>query len=320
MLTSITTFSMSDPDSVDSICYDQAADGVYASQDALYISEPRFDSTGPTRTRIHKFSLGGTRAEYSGSAEVPGAVWGMGQPDFRMSESDGVLRVMTTESTSDPADFARPSPVRLAPETGRARTRDRRTPAQRFAAGRNRQAQRVAVRRALRRQSRLCRDVPAASILCTCSTFRHPPIRASQAQLEMPGLLRVPAPGERRPAAGARLRHQRISSSSCSTPPCSNIRSRAAPSRWAASTSSSPALYDRHAFTYLAGTDADRLAVPAYVVTELPSPTDQLRHRAAPVRDPRQADPFECLAAGGGSGCAAGSSQVAGAQSRLHRR
>ena len=43
VLTSITTFSMSDPDSVQSICYDQAADGVYASQDALYISEPRFD-------------------------------------------------------------------------------------------------------------------------------------------------------------------------------------------------------------------------------------------------------------------------------------
>jgi hypothetical protein len=37
--------------------------------------------------------------------------------------------------------------------------------------------------------------------------------------------------------------------------------------------SSSSALYDRHAFTYLAGTDADRFAVPAYVVTELPGST-----------------------------------------------
>jgi hypothetical protein len=36
--------------------------------------------------------------------------------------------------------------------------------------------------------------------------------------------------------------------------------------------SSSEALYNRHAFTYLAGENTDRFAVPAYVYTDLPGP------------------------------------------------
>jgi hypothetical protein len=57
-------------------------------------------------TRIHKFSLGGARPEYAGSVEVPGALWTGGQNDFRMNESNGLLRVVTTEWTGDASDFA----------------------------------------------------------------------------------------------------------------------------------------------------------------------------------------------------------------------
>ena len=68
--------------------------------------------------------------------------------------------------------------------------------------------------------------------------------------------------------------------------------------------SGSPALWDRHAFTYLAGDDADRFAVPAYVAAEPPGPDIQLCQLAASVRDARQAGARERDAARGGSGAA----------------
>ncbi len=103
-LTTITTFSLSNPREFSSTCYDEMADGVYASQTALYVSQPRYTETATT-TRIHKFSLTAAAPRYVGSVEVPGQMWSAGQPDFRMSERDGLLRVMTTEWTQDPADF-----------------------------------------------------------------------------------------------------------------------------------------------------------------------------------------------------------------------
>lgn len=105
VLTSISTFSLANPRDFDGVCYDEPADGVYASRDALYVSEPRFGAAFSSSTRIHKFSLRGARPSYAGSAELPGAVWTGGQQDFRMSESDGLLRVFTTQWTGDPSDF-----------------------------------------------------------------------------------------------------------------------------------------------------------------------------------------------------------------------
>ena len=105
VITSISTFSLSNPLNIDGICYDEPADGVYASTDALYVSEPRISTSISASTRIHKFTLRGARPDYSGSVEVPGAVWTGGQRDFRMDESEGLLRVLTTEPTGDAADF-----------------------------------------------------------------------------------------------------------------------------------------------------------------------------------------------------------------------
>ncbi|MBC7978576.1 MAG: beta-propeller domain-containing protein, partial [Myxococcales bacterium] len=101
-LTTITTFSLANPRDFQSTCYDEPANGVYASQTALYVSQPRSGATASTR--IHKFSLTAAAPRYAGSAEVPGQLWMSGQSDFRMSEHDGLLRVMTTEWTPDPAD------------------------------------------------------------------------------------------------------------------------------------------------------------------------------------------------------------------------
>jgi hypothetical protein len=105
VITSISTFSLANPLDIDGICYDEQADGVYASTDALYVSEPRISTSISARTRIHKFTLHGARPDYSGSVELPGAIWSGGQRDFRMDESEGRLRVLTTEPTGDAADF-----------------------------------------------------------------------------------------------------------------------------------------------------------------------------------------------------------------------
>jgi hypothetical protein len=105
-LTTITSFSMQSPATLVSVCYDEAANGVYASTSALYISQPRsgLASSALNATRIHKFSLTGASPTYAGSVEVPGLLWMGGQQDFRINEYQGMLRVMTTEFTDDPLD------------------------------------------------------------------------------------------------------------------------------------------------------------------------------------------------------------------------
>jgi hypothetical protein len=124
-LTTITSFSMQNPDELVSTCYDEAANGVYASTSALYISQPRpgLTSAASAATRIHKFSLTGAAPTYAGSVEVPGSLWMGGQADFRMSEYQGMLRVLTTEFMDEPTDrqdhrlfVLRPKPNALALE------------------------------------------------------------------------------------------------------------------------------------------------------------------------------------------------------------
>ena len=68
--------------------------------------------------------------------------------------------------------------------------------------------------------------------------------------------------------------------------------------------SGSAALWDRHAFTYLAGDDADRFAVPAYVATELPGQTFSYVNSLHQFEVRRQAGARERDAARGGSGAA----------------
>ncbi len=104
LLTTITMFSLSNPRALSSTCYNESADGVYVSPTALYVSQPHHPAGTSHSTRIHKFALGVSGPGYAGSVEVEGAVWAGGQNDFRMSEHDGTLRVLTTEWMPDPAD------------------------------------------------------------------------------------------------------------------------------------------------------------------------------------------------------------------------
>ena len=106
VLTSITAISVDDPTSFSTTCYNEEAYGVYVSDSALYLTEilTTNDFSDQT-TRIHKFSLSNTQVNYRGSADIDGVAWSGGQADFRISEHNGDLRVLSTSYDSSDEDF-----------------------------------------------------------------------------------------------------------------------------------------------------------------------------------------------------------------------
>ena len=103
VLTTITAIPISDPDDFVSICYNEDSYGVYVSSTAVYLNQVRYDAVANEETtRIHKFRL--KDMSYAGSAEVTGTLWYGGQLDFRASEHNDVLRILTTSYRDDVAD------------------------------------------------------------------------------------------------------------------------------------------------------------------------------------------------------------------------
>ena len=268
VITSITTFSLTNPLDIDGACYDEPASGIYASADALYLSEPRYSDLAGESTRIHKFSLQGARPDYVGSAEVPGGVYSGGQSDFHMNESNDLLRVMTTEWTSDPGDFVDYRLFVLREKSGEhaleivgrlpndARPEEIGKPGEylygvRFVGDR---AYAVTFQRT---DPLYVIDLSAPS---------DPRIAG---QLLLPGWSQFlhPVTDDLLLGLGAEGSHFKLELFDTSV--LEQPQSRGAITLGGV-TSSSPALYDRHAFTYLAGPDTDRLAVPAMVSTESP--------------------------------------------------
>ena len=75
-------------------CYMGSVSGVYASENAIYLSQTEgYDET--SRTLVHSYELSGALS-YQGSGAVEGHLWGRGEADFRISEYDGYLRLVTT--------------------------------------------------------------------------------------------------------------------------------------------------------------------------------------------------------------------------------
>jgi len=104
VITSITAINLAAPNSAKSVCFNEDSSGIYVSQNALYLSQARYASQA-SNTRIHKFKLNAGSPEYSGSADIAGQLWGPGQTDFRMSEYNDLLRIVTTIYTNDSADL-----------------------------------------------------------------------------------------------------------------------------------------------------------------------------------------------------------------------
>ena len=106
VITSVTAVPIDNPSAFETTCYKENAYGVYVSETALYFTEHRPDpSLTRNVTRIHKFALAGTDVRYRGSADVNGMVWRGGQADFRMSEHNGDLRLLSTQWDWNNEDF-----------------------------------------------------------------------------------------------------------------------------------------------------------------------------------------------------------------------
>ncbi|MCF6439170.1 beta-propeller domain-containing protein [Pseudoalteromonas luteoviolacea] len=115
-ITTITKISMQNPTSIESTCVNAPSDGVYASQESIYLhkrfwpsDESSFDDL--SQTALHKFSLNDGVVTYSASGVVEGSLGfggnliGMIEPilvsnvsnaAFRLSEYNSQLRVVTT--------------------------------------------------------------------------------------------------------------------------------------------------------------------------------------------------------------------------------
>ncbi len=82
-------------------CYLGDISGVYVTAEHLYLLEN--DLSSASATLVHQFVLlNGT--EYQGSGRVDGQLLLGDQRDFRLSESSGFLRMLTTTITDDPDD------------------------------------------------------------------------------------------------------------------------------------------------------------------------------------------------------------------------
>jgi len=91
----ITAISLTNPTSPSSTCAMASNAGLYASTNALYLSQTDYND-GVSTTRIHKFAFTSNGATYSGSGEVDGHLgWGLSS-SFRLSESGDFLRVVST--------------------------------------------------------------------------------------------------------------------------------------------------------------------------------------------------------------------------------
>ncbi len=105
VITSITAVPIDNPDGFVNTCYNEEVYGVYVSENAIYFPQILGFELPDVFTRIHKFGLSGTSVGYNGSADIEGQLWVGGQQDFRMSESNGDLRVLSSKFDRNSTDF-----------------------------------------------------------------------------------------------------------------------------------------------------------------------------------------------------------------------
>jgi uncharacterized secreted protein with C-terminal beta-propeller domain len=267
ILTTITSFSIRNPNDLVSTCYNERATGVYASTTALYVSQQDF-TVGPAATRIHKFSFTGGAPAYAGSVQVPGYLWTGGQRDFRMNEYQGMLRVMVTEQTSDPGDWQdhrlfvlRPKPNELALEVVSSLPSDAR-PAEIGKPGEALHGVRFLGDRAF---AVTFRQIDPLYVL----DLANPEDPRIAGELEIPGFSEFLHPVTQNLLLGigsTELRNVKLELFDVSVLESPQSRGSLVIGGVASYTE---AMTDRHAFTYLPSDTADRFAIPSTVTSDL---------------------------------------------------
>lgn len=105
-MTILIAVDLVDPSIAKARCYLEPTDGIYVSQNAIYLSQIDYDDslTEPSsRTIIHRFELT-KNLVYQGSGAAEGSLYLSGDRDFRINEHDGYLRLVTTQRTGDSSD------------------------------------------------------------------------------------------------------------------------------------------------------------------------------------------------------------------------
>ncbi len=98
-----------DPENYQAQCIVGSVETLYASTEAVYLASTRYayQASGNTvfypgsvthNTDIHKFAILGNGFEYRASGQVPGHLgWEMDKKSFRMGESNGILKIATSQ-------------------------------------------------------------------------------------------------------------------------------------------------------------------------------------------------------------------------------
>lgn len=101
IVTSILAFSVNTGEIVRSACALEPIDGVYVGSDYLALSLVRWGQDSQ-HTLLHLLSR--DDFSYLGSEVLPGTLYSGGNADFRINEHEAVVRLVTTEWTDDPED------------------------------------------------------------------------------------------------------------------------------------------------------------------------------------------------------------------------
>lgn len=94
----LTTFDLNQPDAFESICVLAPLSGFYSSSSGIYLYGSQYQTDNERyKTIFHQFKYNETHADYVASGTVPGSLaWN--NPHLRLSEKDGYLRVITSET------------------------------------------------------------------------------------------------------------------------------------------------------------------------------------------------------------------------------
>jgi uncharacterized secreted protein with C-terminal beta-propeller domain len=104
VLTTIIAIDLATPGIAGTLCYSEAASGVYMSPDAIYLTHGDYDPAAGAQTLVHRIDYR-DGLKYRGSGKVTGDLLTGSHPDFRISESAGFLRLATTLWTGSQLDF-----------------------------------------------------------------------------------------------------------------------------------------------------------------------------------------------------------------------
>lgn len=113
VVTTLLTVSSATGEILRSACIMEPISGIYVSNDTIAFSYVLSTFESAT-TVLHLLDL--SNFDYLGSENVAGALYSGGNNDFRISENEGILRLVTTEQTGNPDDQFRHRLFTLRPD------------------------------------------------------------------------------------------------------------------------------------------------------------------------------------------------------------